>query len=244
MIKRNILLVGASGGLGKHFATGMAEQGYNLAIHYKENSSAAEKLTDELTKYGIQASSFKADITNENDVSKMISEVLNKFGTIDILINNAGLSINSLTWKMDVDSWNKVLGVNLTGPFLCIKHALPNMRKSGWGRIVNISSVVGLMGVPGTVAYGVSKAGLEGLCKTVAKETAKQDITINNIALGYFEAGLLYQIPEDIRNQIKETIPKKEFGDPKEIIKCMLYLIGDNSSYITGQTISINGGLY
>ena len=236
--------MGSSGGLGKHFASGLAEQGHNLALHYNENSKAAETLLNDLKKYNVKAASFKADISSESDVSKMVSDVISEFGSIDVLINNAGLSINSVSWKMDLESWNKVIAANLTGPFLCIKHVLPHMRKSGWGRVINISSVVGLMGIPGTIAYASSKAGLEGLCKTVSKEVAKQDITINNIALGYFEAGLLYQIPEDLRNQIRESIPKKTFGDPMEIIRCMLYLIGENSSYITGQTININGGLY
>ncbi len=243
-MERNILLIGASGGLGKHFAEGLAEQGHNIAVHYNGNSTAAETLANVLIKVGVKASAFKADITSEDEVSKLVSDVAKELGSVDVLINNAGLSINSVSWKMDLDSWNKVIAVNLTGPFLCVKHTLPYMRKTGWGRIINISSVVGLMGIPGTIAYASSKAALEGLCKTVAKETAKQNITVNNIALGYFEAGLLYQIPEDLRNQIRETIPKKEFGDPAEIVKCLLYLIGDSSSYITGQTININGGLY
>jgi NAD(P)-dependent dehydrogenase (short-subunit alcohol dehydrogenase family) len=243
-MNKNILLIGASGGLGRHFAEGFAAAGYNLALHCKDHSAEVEKLKSDIAGSGIKAATYKADITSEAEVSAMIKQVNADFGSIDVLVNNAGLSINSVSWKMDIDSWNKVLGVNLTGPFLCIKHVLPLMRANNFGRIINISSVVAYLGVPGTVAYAVSKAGLDGLTKTVSKETAKQNITINNISLGYFNAGLLFQIPEELRNQIKDTIPKKEFGDPKEIVNCMLYLTGENSGYITGQTININGGLY
>lgn len=240
---KNILLIGASGGLGKHFAKGFSEAGYNLALHCKDHEDEITSLVKEISNNNIKINSYKADITSEAEVAKLVKDVTSEFGRIDILINNAGLSINAMSWKMDIDSWNKVLAVNLTGPFLCAKHVLPQMKTNGWGRIINMSSVVAQIGIPGTVAYAVSKAGLDGLCKTISKETAKQNITINNISLGYFNAGLLYQIPEELRNQIKDTIPKKEFGDPKEILECMLYLIGENASYLTGQTININGGL-
>ena len=143
-----------------------------------------------------------------------------------------------------MEIWNEVLGVNLTGPFLCIKHTLPLMRKNNWGRIINISSVVPQLGVPGTSAYSASKSALTGLTKTVSKEVIKNNITVNLIALGYFNTGILFQIPPDIREQIKENIPKHEFGNPEEILNCISYLCGENASYITGQTININGGLY
>jgi len=243
-MSKNILLIGSSGGLGKHFATGFAGAGYNLALHYNVHKSELEQQVSELASHNIKVKTYQADITNESDVENMVNAANSDFGGIDILINNAGVSLNAMSWKMDIESWNKVISVNLTGPFLCIKHVLPGMRSKGWGRIVNISSVVSQIGVPGTVAYSVSKSGLEGLCKTISKETAKQNITINNISLGYFKAGLLYQIPEEMRSQIKESIPKKDFGEPNNITECMLYLISDNAGYITGQTININGGLH
>lgn len=241
---KNILLIGSSGGLGNHFAHGLSAAGHNLALHSFSHEEKAKSLKNELSKHNVNTEIYTADITSEDEVKKMCESMANDFGSIDVLINNAGLSINAMSWKLDISSWNKVLAVNLTGPFLCIKHALPVMRKNNFGRIISISSVVGAIGVAGTSAYSASKAGLEGLCKTVAKETAGQDITVNNISLGYFDAGLLYQIPEDIRAQIKSSIPKKEFGSPDEIVKCIQYLIGESSAYITGQTININGGLY
>ena len=197
-----------------------------------------------MNAFEIKTGAYKADITSENEIMSMIEKIQTEFGTIDVLINNAGISIDGVSWKLGLDSWNKVMAVNLTGPFLCIKHTLPMMRQSGWGRIINITSVVSQLGVPGTSAYSASKAALSGLTKTVSKEVIKYNITVNQISLGYFHAGMLFRIPEEIREQIKSTIPKKEFGEPDEIVRCLLYLIDEKANYITGQTININGGLY
>ena len=243
-MNKNILLIGASGGLGKHFALGLAKAGYNLALHYFSHPQNISELESRLNRLKIRFKAYNADISNENEVVTLINNVNIDFGSIDILINNAGISIDGVTWKLDIGSWNRVMSVNLTGPFLCSKHVLPLMKAQNWGRIINISSVVPQIGIPGTVAYSVSKSGLSGLTKTIAKETVKNNITANQISLGYFDAGMLYRIKEDIRNQIKESIPKKEFGNPDEIIECILFLIGENASYLTGQNININGGLY
>ncbi|MGH2574986.1 MAG: SDR family oxidoreductase, partial [Ignavibacteria bacterium] len=149
-----------------------------------------------------------------------------------------------VSWKLGLDEWNRVLAVNLTGPFLCIKHSLPLMRKNNWGRIINISSVVAQTGVPGTSAYSASKAGIFGLTKSISKEVANKNITVNTIALGYFNEGMIAQVPEELKMQIKSAIPKSDFGDPIDIVNCIHFLIEDTSSYVTGQTININGGLY
>lgn len=244
MAGKNVLLIGASGGLGKHILTGLAESGYNLALHYNSSEENLVNSISGIKDSGVKYVTYKADITSENDVAELVKNAVNDFGTIDILINNAGLSLNAMTWKLSMDDWNKVLSVNLTGPFLCSKHVLPVMRESGWGRIIYMSSVVPQIGVPGTAAYASTKAGLAGLAKTIAKESVKKNITANLISLGYFDAGLLYQIPEELRNQIKETIPKQEFGNPKDVVECIKYLCSENSSYLTGQTINLNGGLY
>jgi 3-oxoacyl-[acyl-carrier protein] reductase len=244
MAGKNVLLIGASGGLGRHITIGMANAGYNLALHYHDSLSNLEPTIEEINGSGIKHKTYKADITSEEDVAALVKNVKNDFGTIDILINNAGLSLNGVSWKLSLDDWNKVIGVNLTGPFLCTKHVLPFMRENKWGRIIYMSSVVPQIGVAGTAAYSATKAGLGGLCKTISKETVSSKITANLVSLGYFDAGLLYQIPEEIRNQIRETIPMKEFGNPKDVVECLLYLAGDNAAYITGQTINLNGGLY
>ncbi len=255
MAGKHVLLMGASGGLGKYISLGLAAAGYSLALQYnsnpdsvseniKEIKNSADKNVIALKYPAIQVKTYKADITSEEEISSLIQSVKSDFGSIDVLINNAGLSINAMSWKLKTDDWNKVISVNLTGPFLCTKHVLPLMKESKYGRIIYISSVVPQIGVAGTAAYSASKAGLAGLSKTVSKEVIRNNITSNLISLGYFDAGLLYQIPEDIRSQIKETIPMKEFGDPMEIVDCIKYLCSDNSRYITGQTINLNGGLF
>lgn len=244
MKAKNILLIGASGGLGKHLTIGLANAGFNLALHYHDNPDSLASAPGDIKNPEIKHKAYPADITSEKEVQDMINNIKQDFGTIDVLINNAGLSLNGMSWKLNLEDWNKVISVNLTGPFLCTKHVLPLMKENNFGRIIYMSSVVSQIGVPGTAAYAASKAGLSGLCKTASKETVKNNITANIISLGYFEAGLLYQIPEDIRNQIKDTIPKKEFGNPRDVLECILYLSGEHSGYITGQTININGGLY
>lgn len=240
----NILLTGASGGLGKHFTKGLSEAGFNLALQYNSNPDALNETIKEVSNLNSKLKIYRADLTDENEVSSLVAKVSEEFGKIDILINNAGLSINAMSWKLSLDEWNKVLSVNLTAPFLCTKHLLPHMKDNKFGRIIYISSVVPQIGVAGTAAYAASKAGLMGLCKTVSKEVIKNNITANLISLGYFDAGLLYQIPEEIRAQIKQTIPVKEFGDPKEIVECIKYISSPDSKYLTGQTINLNGGLY
>ncbi|NOS84494.1 MAG: SDR family oxidoreductase [Ignavibacteria bacterium] len=244
MNNKNVLLTGASGGLGKHITAGLAAAGYNLALQYNTNSQSIAENIKDISNLSIKVKAYKADITTEADIVKLVSDVKEDFGSIDMLINNAGISINAMSWKLSGEDWNKVLSVNLTGPFLCTKHVLPLMKENKYGRIIYISSVVPQIGVPGTAAYAASKAGLGGLCKTISKEVIKNNITANMISLGYFDAGLLYQIPEEIRGQIKETIPVKHFGNPAEIVECIKYISNEESKYLTGQTINLNGGLF
>ncbi len=240
----NVLLTGASGGLGRHFTKGLAEAGFSLALQYNQNADGINETLKDIGNLNSKIKTYRSDITSEQEVADLISKVTEDFGKIDILINNAGLSINAMSWKLSLDDWNSVLGVNLTGSFLCTKHVLPQMKENKFGRIIYISSVVPQIGVAGTAAYAASKAGLWGLCKTVSKEVIKNNVTANMISLGYFDAGLLYQIPEEIRGQIKQTIPLKEFGDPKEIVECIKYISSPVSKYLTGQTINLNGGLF
>jgi 3-oxoacyl-[acyl-carrier protein] reductase len=242
---KNLLLMGASGGLGRRFAAELAKSsGYNFILHYYHNRENIRKLEDNLKSTGVKYKSYHADISSEEEVKSLIDSAENDFGSIDILINNAGISMDSVSWKMSKETWERVIGVNLTGAFLCIKYVLPQMRNKNWGRIVNISSVVPQVGVAGTAAYSASKAGIFGLTKSIAKEIANKNITINTIALGYFNEGMISQVPDELKKQIKSSIPKNEFGDPIDIVNCIRFLIDDNSSYITGQTININGGLY
>jgi 3-oxoacyl-[acyl-carrier protein] reductase len=241
---KNILLIGASGGLGRKFAIELANSGYNLGLHYHNGLENLKNITEILESSGVNFKFYGAEISKEDEVKRMIENFSKDIGEVNILINNAGISLDGVSWKLETETWQKVLDVNLTGPFLCIKHVLPSMRNNNWGRIINISSVVAQTGVPGTSAYAASKSGLFGLTKTIAKEIANKEITINTIALGYFNEGMIKQVPEDFQTILKNNIPKHEFGDPKDIINCIKYLIDETSRYITGQIININGGLF
>jgi NAD(P)-dependent dehydrogenase (short-subunit alcohol dehydrogenase family) len=233
---RVVLLTGASGGLGRILSNHLAGEGFRLALSYHSGTLIPHTDNEHIRSY-------KADIRSEEEVQQMIQQIVSDFGRIDILINNAGISRNGVTWKLDTSDWNDSIAVNLNGTFHMLKHTLPVMRNNEWGRIVNMSSVVASNGMPGTIAYAASKAALHGIARTVALETASKNITINNIALGYMDAGMLYEIPEEIRNDIREKIPMKKFGPPNEICALVDYLISDNASYLTGQTLHLNGGV-
>lgn len=235
MEKRTILIIGSSGGLGKSIISCFDESKYNLALHYYSNP------------FPIQSKSYKAyqaDITIESEVEKLIQNVISDFGSIDIVLNNAGITISEMSWKTNLSNWDKTIAINLTGPFLVTKHVLPYMRKNEFGRIIFMSSVVAQTGFIGASAYAASKSGLIGLTKTISKEVANKGITINAIALGYFNAGMIEDVPEDMQEQLKKSIPVSSLGKPEELAELIKYIISEKSSYLTGQTINLNGGLY
>jgi 3-oxoacyl-[acyl-carrier protein] reductase len=238
------LVTGASGGMGYHFAKGLALEGARVAIHYHRNADQAGKLKEELTAGGHDVMTVRADIGQEKELNEMVDNVTASFGPVDILVNNAGISLDGLTWKMDKTAWDNVISVNLTGAFLCSKVVLPAMRDKRWGRIINITSVVGQMGVPGTPSYAASKSGLIGFTKTLAKEVITRGVTVNCLALGYFDAGMFHQLSEEIQQHILSLIPMKRQGDPAEAVHALLFLCHDHAGYVTGQVINVNGGIY
>lgn len=187
---------------------------------------------------------FQADLTNEDEVNRMIEAVINRFGRVDVLINNAGISKSAISWKTSLDAWNETIAINLTAPFLVAKACIPSMRKNGSGSIINISSVVGQTGQIGTAAYTASKAGLIGLTKTLAKELVSNNITVNALALGYFSTGMIADVPQEQQDQIIESIPMKKLGDPATVCKTIEWLISSEAAYVTGQVIQLNGVLY
>jgi 3-oxoacyl-[acyl-carrier protein] reductase len=187
---------------------------------------------------------FQADLTNEDEVNRMIEAVINRFGRVDVLINNAGISKSAISWKTSLDAWNETIAINLTAPFLVAKACIPSMRKNGSGSIINISSVVGQTGQIGTAAYTASKAGLIGLTKTLAKELVSNNITVNALALGYFSTGMIADVPQEQQDQIIESIPLKKLGDPATVCKTIEWLISSEAAYVTGQVIQLTGVLY
>ena len=235
MDKKVVLLTGASGGLGSAIAALLCED-FQFVLHHHSS-----ELPDELADKGFCVS---ADLTVESEIEQMIQQVMKKFGRIDVLINNAGVSESAMSWKTDSDSWRKTMAVNLDAPFYVSKAVIPHMRKNGFGRIVNISSVVAVTGVLGTAAYAASKAGLIGLTKTLAKELASFGITVNAFALGYFDRGMIDDVPEEQRKELMKSVPVNRLGTPEDITSTLRWLISDKSAFVTGQTIHLNGGLF
>jgi len=230
-----ILITGATGGLGKAMVKHFETKNVRLALHCHEQEVFEVKGDHQW---------FQADLRDQQAVSALAAEVLGHFGRIDVLINNAGISRNGMSWKLDENDWNEVMAINLTAPFLLMKGVLPSMRSNSYGRIISISSVVAQTGVAGTAAYAASKAGLLGLTKTVSKETATSGITVNALALGYFDQGMISEVSEEQQEQIRLQIPKQRLGSVDTILATLDWLLSPASDYVTGQTISLNGGLH
>jgi 3-oxoacyl-[acyl-carrier protein] reductase len=240
-----VLVTGSSMGLGKAFALDLARSGAAVVINDPYGGEPAESVVKEIEVAGGEAVLVPCDIGDAEGVAGMVDNIIKKFNRIDILINNAGISIDATTVNYEIEAWERVLRTNLTGAFYCSKYCLPHMIQQAWGRIINIGSVVGQTGVKGTPAYTASKAALAGFTKTIAKEVARKGITVNCLSLGYFEGGgLLDTVPEAITQALLKQIPVGRFGVPEDIIGMINYLVSDSASYITGQTININGGYY
>ncbi|MNJ85518.1 3-oxoacyl-[acyl-carrier-protein] reductase FabG [compost metagenome] len=235
MDKKVILITGATGGLGSAMVKHFEKQDVKLALH---------TFQQEPFDVACEHAWFKADLRDENQVSNLIATILANFGKVDVLINNAGISRNGMSWKLSPAEFNEVIAVNLTAPFLLSHGLIPGMRTNNYGRIINISSVVAQTGVPGTVAYAASKAGILGMTKTIAKELASQPITCNALALGYFDQGMISEVSEELQQQIISQIPKNKLGGVETILSTIDWLLTDASDYVTGQTISLNGGLF
>lgn len=242
--KKVVLITGASGALGGEISKYFAERNYNLVLHYNSHPEKIEEIENIINKFKIEYLNVKSNIINENEVKEMFSIVEKKFSKLDVLINNAGIHIDRTLWKLSLADWDEVINVNLTGAFLCSKYAIPLMRKENFGRIINISSVVGQRGELGTSNYAASKSGLFGLTKTLAREVVKFNITSNTLVLGYFSVGIINDIPLEMRQKLLNEIPIGRFGDPKELCSLIYYLSSPDAAYITGQIIGINGGYY
>ena len=191
-----------------------------------------------------QAIAVQADVGDIVQVDKMFQKLITEYGRIDILINNAAIYEDSTVWNMSPEIWEKVIRNDLTSVFNCTKFATKYMREQRNGRIINISSVVGLTGVFGTANYAAAKAGIFGLTKTVAKEVATRNITVNALTFGYFEAGMLVRLPEDVQEFILKQIPMRRWGKPNEAVQTAMFLASEGAGYITGQIINVNGGYY
>lgn len=229
-IRPIIVLSGASGGIGKYLMNTLGAD-YEIIGTYNKNEPSSTYCN----------ALYQVDVCDERSIEKFTTEVEDKLKNI-ILINLASISLDDMGHKMPSDVWDKVIDTNLKGTFLFCRAMLPFMRKQEWGRIINMSSIVGQIGIPGTVAYSTSKSALFGMTRTLAIENAAKNITVNVLTLGYFDIGMIRVIKHDLQERIKEKIPMGKFGDPRNIELAVRYLI--ESDYITGTSININGGLY
>lgn len=242
---RVALVTGAVGGIGRAISLHLAQEGATLALNYLvERDEDAEDFLKQLTSQGFRAALYKADVSRYEEAVSLVERATKDFGRIDVLINNAGITIDKTMRNMSPDQWDKVLGVDLSSVFYCSRAVIGQMLERGYGRIVNISSVVGQKGNFGQTNYAAAKAGIIGFSKSLALETAKKGITVNAIAPGFVKTAMTAQIPKDVMDKIVESIPVGRLAEPSEIARAVVFLADEKSSYITGQVMGINGGFY
>jgi 3-oxoacyl-[acyl-carrier protein] reductase len=243
LANRVAIVTGASGGLGRAIATALSAQGATVVVHYGRNAAAAEEVVRTIQAQGGQAMAVQADISTAEGAEALVKAVLDAYGKVDILVNNAGVTRDTLLMRMKEEDWDAVLDTNLKGVFLCIKAVCRPMMKARYGRIINIGSVSGLVGVPGQANYSASKAGLIGLTKAVARELGSRNITCNCVAPGAIEAGMLLELTEEQRQAYLKQIPLERLGRPEDVANAVVFLAGPGADYITGQTLAVDGGL-
>ena len=237
------LVTGGSKGIGKAIAIRLAEKGVKVAINYNSSEDAAENLVKTIRESGGRALKVRADVSKLAQVTAMISNISNEWGGVNILVNNAGIIDDRLLVRMSDDSWQRVIDVNLNGTFYTTRSVLKDMMRERWGRIINIGSVVALRGNPAQTNYTASKAAIIGFTKALAKEVATRGITVNVIAPGYFETETTSVLSDDQRNRWLSLIPQGHFGDVDDVAHMAAYLADDKANYVTGQVISVDGGM-
>ena len=237
------LVTGASRGIGREIALVLASQGANVAVNYAGSEGKANEVVDEIKAIGKEAFAIKCDVSSSEEVAAMVKETVDRFGKLDILVNNAGITKDNLLMRMKEDEWDDVININLKGVFLCTKAVTRQMMKQRVGRIINITSVVGVSGNPGQANYVAAKSGVIGLTKTTAKELASRNITVNAIAPGFITTDMTDKLSEEVKAEMLKQIPLARLGEPKDIAKMTAFLASDDSSYITGQTLHVNGGM-
>ncbi len=240
---KTAVVTGASRGIGRSIAIELAKNGANVVVNYSGNEEKAKETAKEVEAAGVKALVFKADVSNADDVQAMLKETISTFGSIDILVNSAGITKENLQLRMKETDWDQVMDLNLKRVFVTTKAAARPMMKQRKGKIINVSSIVGVMGNAGQANYVASKAGVIGLTKTSAKELAPRGINVNAVAPGFIETDMTGELAEDVQASMKQMIPLERFGQPEDIAKAVVFLASDDADYITGQTIHIDGGM-
>lgn len=242
---RIVLVTGASKGIGSAIAKAFADDKHKVLVNYRSNEKQAQEVVDSIIAQGGDAQAVAFDVADAAQVEEAVAHITKEFGGIDVLVNNAGVSVDQLILRAKQEDWDKVMQTNLTGSFLCSKFAAKSMmRRKNDGRIVFISSVVGEMGNPGQSMYAASKAGMLGLMKSLAKELASRNITVNAVAPGYVRTEMTMALTDEQRERFLKDIPMNRWAEPEEIAAAVKYLASKEAAYITGHTLSINGGLY
>ena len=237
---KTILVTGGSRGIGRNIVEELSKDGYNIFFTYNKSIEEAENIKELLTQKGYSVENFKADVQNEAEIKIMVKRCIEKFGNIDVLINNAGISYNGLLQLMKLEEWNRVINTNLTSVFLSCKEVIPHMLKNKKGLIINISSMWGKTGSSCEVAYSASKAGVDGFTKSLAKELGPSNIRVNGIAPGIIDTDMNKNISKAVMNELRKETPLEKIGKCEDITKCIKWLLEDE--FTTGQIIGINGG--
>ncbi len=240
---RVAIVTGGGRGIGRAVAVRLANEGADVAISYRSNDETAERAAEEVRAAGVRCEVFKGDVASHGDVEALVKGANEAFGRIDILVNNAGLTRDNLMMRMKEQEFDDVIGTNLKGTYLCTRAVLRPMIRARWGRIVNVSSVVGLVGNAGQANYAASKAGIIGFTKSVAREVAQRGITANVVAPGYVQTELTGSLPEKVKEGIKAQVPAGRFGEAEEVAEVVAFLAGEGAGYVTGQTVAVDGGM-
>ncbi|MGL4612092.1 MAG: 3-oxoacyl-[acyl-carrier-protein] reductase [Trueperaceae bacterium] len=238
-----VLVTGSSRGLGRAMALEFGKRGYSVAVHYSSSQGPADEVAGMIRSSGAKSGVFAANVADANACQELIKGVTAELGGLDILVNNAGITKDTLALRMKEEDWTSVIDTNLSSAFYLSKAALRGMLRTTWGRIINISSVVGIMGNVGQANYVTAKAGIVGLTKALAKEYASKGITVNAVAPGFIESDMTSNLPDDLKKSYLAQIPVGRFGQPDEVAKVVTFLASDDAAYVNGQTITVDGGM-
>ena len=242
-MSRVALITGATRGIGKQIALTLAEQGYNIALNYRKENEELEETIKEIEKNEVECLAVKGDVSCFSDCEELVKQVIEKFGKVDVLVNNAGITKDMLLMRMKQEDFEQVIDVNLVGTFNVTKNVISHMLKARSGRIINISSVVGVSGNAGQTNYSASKAGIIGFTKSLAKEVASRNILVNSIAPGFIQTDMTEVLKDEVKEEIAKNIPLKRMGTAKDVANVVKFLVSEESSYITGQVINVDGGM-